>query len=222
MPTWLRWLLFALIGGLGLTAVRLGWLGFLTDENQMAGYLHAQGVRGLLVVSAAGTLYTAAGGPRQLLAFVLGFALDSLYGTLLSTLITLFGAATCFYTARLLLRTSLIRRFGHRMARFNQLFQTHTATKILMVRLLPVGSNLLTNLLGGCSSIRFSAFALGSVLGYLPQMLIFALAGAGIGQADHYQFVLSVALFIVASLLGGYLYHQHRNQALVAPLSEDS
>lgn len=63
---------------------------------------------------------------------------------------------------------------------------------------------------------------MGSGLGYLPQMLVFALAGAGIGNADHYQFALSVALFIVASLLGGYLLQQHRNRLLTTPLSEDS
>lgn len=222
MQHWFRWVLFAGIGTLSLMAVRQGWLSFLTDEHQVATYLNTHGLMGLLIVTASGTFYTAVGGPRQLLAFVLGFATDSVYGTLLSTLITLFGAAACFYSARLLLRHSLSERFGHRMARFNQMFHHHTATKVLMVRLLPVGSNLITNLLAGCSSIRFPAFALGSGLGYLPQMLIFALAGAGIGHANQYQFLVSVALFIIASLLGGYLYHQQRTQALSSALSEDS
>lgn len=222
MHRWLRWALFAAIGGLCLIAVKQGWLDFLTDENQVAAFLHEQGSLGLLIVAAAGTLYTAVGGPRQLLAFVFGFALDAVYGTLLSTLVTVFGAAICFYSARLLFRQSLNHRFGQRMARFDRLFQHHTTTKILMVRLLPVGSNLITNLLAGCSNIRFSAFAIGSGLGYLPQMLVFALAGAGIGNANHYQFALSVALFIIASLLGGYLYHQQRNQTLATSLSEES
>lgn len=222
MQNWLRWLLFAAIGGLCLVAVKQGWLDFLTDENQVAAFLKAQGVLGLMIVTAAGTLYTAVGGPRQLLAFVLGFALNSVYGTLLSTVITVLGATACFYTARLLLQQSLSQRLGQRMERFDRLFQDNTATKILMVRLLPVGSNLVTNLLAGCSGIRFLPFALGSGIGYLPQMLIFALAGAGIGNANHYQFAVSVALFIVASLLGGYLYHQQRNQALTRPMSEES
>lgn len=221
MQRWLRWLLFAAIGGLCLIAVKQGWLDFLTDENQVAAYLKSSGATGLLIVAAAGTLYTAVGGPRQLLAFVLGFALNSVYGTLLSTFITVLGASACFYTARLLLRHSLTKRLGHRMERFDRLFHNNTATKVLMVRLLPVGSNLVTNLLAGCSSIRFIPFAIGSAIGYLPQMLIFALAGAGIGNANHYQFAVSVGLFIVASLLGGYLYHQQRNQALTTPMSEE-
>lgn len=222
MRNWPRWLIFAAIGALALVAIRHGWLDFLTDENQVADFLRTEGALGLLTVVAAGTVYTALGGPRQLLAFVLGFALSPVRGALLSTVVTALGATMCFFVARLLLQRPLADRFGDRMARFERIFQHKTATKILIVRLLPVGSNLATNLIAGCSRIRFLPFLLGSGLGYLPQMLIFALAGAGIGNADHYQFALSVGLFIVASLLGGYLFHQHRNRMLTAPLSKDS
>ena len=222
MRNWPRWLAFAALGGLALIAVRQGWLDFLSDEKQVAGFIQARGLPGLLAVMGAGTVYTALGGPRQLLAFVLGFALSPVYGTVISTAVTVLGATLCFFVARVLLQRSLADRFGPRMERFDRLFQQRTMTKILVVRLLPVGSNLATNVIAGCSHIRFLPFLMGSGLGYLPQMLVFALAGAGIGNADHYQFALSVLLFIVASLLGGYLLQQHRNRLLTTPLSEDS
>lgn len=222
MVRWYRWLIFSAIGGLCLLAVDQGWLAFLTDENRVAAYLSSHGPAGWLVVTAAGSVFTAAGGPRQMLAFVLGFALDSIFGTVLSTVATLIGASMCFWTARLLFRHGLIRRFGSRMVRFDKLFGRQTTSKILVVRLLPVGSNLLTNLIAGCSGIRFTPFAAGSALGYLPQMLVFAMAGAGIGNADHYQFGISLALFILASLIGGYLFHQQRNHSLTTPLSQES
>lgn len=222
MNRWLKLGTLVAIGGLVTLALSQGWLSFLADENRVAHYLDDHGVSGVLIVTFVGCLYTALGGPRQLLAFVMGYALGAVNGTLLSTLATVLGASLCFFTARLMLRQTLTHHFGARMRRFDQLFEQRTALKILMVRLLPVGSNLVTNLLSGCSGIRPFPFLAGSGLGYLPQMLVFALAGAGIGNADHYQFGLSLALFVIASLLGAYLYQQHRARDLTKPISSES
>lgn len=217
-----RWLVFGVLAVASYVSVQQGWLDFITDKNLVASYLHSHGVTGLIEITLAGALFTGVGAPRQLLAFVLGFALDGLHGTLLSTLAAALGASGCFFTARWLLRTSLAQRFGQRMRQFDQLFRQQTLLKVLMVRLLPVGSNLVTNLVAGSSEIRFAPFLVGSTLGYLPQMLVFALAGAGIGHANQYQLMLSVTLFVIASLIGAYLYHHHRSKSLADPMSGQS
>ncbi|MBW7472037.1 TVP38/TMEM64 family protein [Marinobacter sp. F4218] len=222
MGNWLRWLVFGVLAVAGFVAVQQGWLGFLSDKNLVASYIHSHGVAGLMEIILAGAVFTGVGAPRQLLAFVLGYALDGLNGTLLSTLSTALGATGCFFTSRWLLRTSLTERFGQRMRQFDDLFRQQTLLKVLMVRLLPVGSNLVTNLVAGCSEIRFAHFLAGSTLGYLPQMLVFALAGAGVGQADHYELLLSITLFIIASAIGAFLYHSHRAKALASPVSSQS
>lgn len=215
-----RWLAFAVLALVGYLAIRNGWLDFIADRTQVASYLHSHGIEGLLAITLAGAIFTGIGAPRQLLAFVLGFALGGINGTLVSTLAATIGASGCFFTARWLLRTSLARRFDRRMRQFDELFQEQTLLKVLMVRLLPVGSNLVTNLVAGCSGIRFLPFLAGSVLGYLPQMLVFALAGAGIGTADEYQLILSVALFILASMIGALLYHNQRARTLANSVSD--
>ena len=215
-----RWLVFAVLALVGYLAIRNGWFDFIADRAQVASYLHSHGIEGLLAITLAGAIFTGIGAPRQLLAFVLGFALGGINGTLVSTLAATIGASGCFFTARWLLRTSLARRFNRRMRQFDELFQEQTLLKVLMVRLLPVGSNLVTNLVAGCSGIRFLPFLAGSVLGYLPQMLVFALAGAGIGTADEYQLILSVALFILASMIGALLYHNQRARTLANSVSD--
>ena len=215
-----RWLVFAVLALVGYLAIRNGWFDFIADRAQVASYLHSHGIEGLLAITLAGAIFTGIGAPRQLLAFVLGFALGGINGTLVSTLAATIGASGCFFTARWLLRTSLARRFDRRMRQFDELFQEQTLLKVLMVRLLPVGSNLVTNLVAGCSGIRFLPFLAGSVLGYLPQMLVFALAGAGIGTADEYQLILSVALFILASMIGALLYHNQRARTLANSVSD--
>lgn len=220
MFNWSRWLAFAALALVGYLAIQNGWLDFMADRARVASYLHSHGVEGLLAITLAGAIFTGIGAPRQLLAFVLGFALGGINGTLVSTLAAAIGATGCFFTARWLLRASLTRRFGRRMRQFDDLFQEQTLLKVLMVRLLPVGSNLATNLVAGCSGIRFLPFLAGSTLGYLPQMLVFALAGAGIGSADEYQLILSVALFILASMIGALLYHNQRARNLANSVSD--
>ncbi|WP_203298943.1 TVP38/TMEM64 family protein [Marinobacter sediminum] len=222
MQNWVRWLVFAILATASFVSIQQGWLDFISDKNLVANYIHSHGVPGLIGVALAGALFTGVGAPRQLLAFVLGFALGGIHGTLLSTLAAAVGASGCFFTARWLLRTSLAQRFGQRMRQFEDLFHQQTLLKVLMIRLLPVGSNLATNLVAGCSNIRFTPFLVGSMLGYLPQMLVFALAGAGIGNADHYQLMLSITLFVIASVIGAFLYHSHRAKILATPVSGQS
>lgn len=222
MPRKARWLLFAVLVLASYLSIHLGWLDFVADENRVANYLHGHGATGYLVVILGGSVFTGIGAPRQLLAFILGFAMGGLSGTLVSSLATAIGAAGCFFAARWLLRDSLTRRFGHYMNQFDALFRTQTLMKVLLVRLLPVGSNLVTNLVAGSSGIRFTPFLVGSILGYLPQMLVFALAGAGIGSADKYQLVLSAILFVLATLIGTFLYYSHRGRALANSVSDHS
>lgn len=220
MPNLARGLIVVSLILAGYLALDSGWLGFLTDENRLASYVHSHGMPGIVFITLAGALFTGLGAPRQVLAFAMGFALGGINGTLLSSLATSVGATGCFFTARWLLRHPLSQRFSDQMRQFDRVFHERTLQKILMIRLLPVGSNLLTNVVAGCSSIRFVPFLTGSTIGYVPQTVIFALAGSGIGNADQYQLLLSMVLFVMASLTGASLYRKHRARALANSISE--
>ncbi len=103
-------------------------------------------------------------------------------------------------------REFLQKRFGIRLQRFERMIIHRTWLKVLMIRLLPVGSNLLTNLFAGATRVPVGGFLLGSFIGYLPQMLIFAYAGAGLGLSDQYQLGISLVLLLLSSFIGTYLY----------------
>jgi uncharacterized membrane protein YdjX (TVP38/TMEM64 family) len=79
-----------------------------------------------------------------------------------------------------------------------------------LIRLLPVGSNVLTNLVAGVSSVPLLPFLAGSLVGYLPQTVIFVLLGSGIHVQPVWRTVVSVALFVVSGLLGVVLYRRVR------------
>ena len=89
----------------------------------------------------------------------------------------------------------------------------------VLIRFLPVGSNLITNLLAGVSSVRPLPFVAGSLIGYLPQTVIFVLLGSGIHVQPMVRSALSVLLFVVSATLGITLYRRLRRGR---PLDEGS
>ena len=187
-------------------AINSGWLEHLTDSNWVAGYLRQNGAWAWGAIFVAGVLFTAVGGPRQVLAFVCGFAMGGLQGALFSTLATLVGALCCFLLARTLFRNQVHRLAGRKLDKLEKLLRNDAWLKVTMIRLMPVGSNLLTNLFLGNTRVAVASFAVGSTLGYLPQMLIFAFAGAGVGFADDYQLLISLGLLLLSAILATYLY----------------
>ncbi|MCE7610903.1 DedA family protein, partial [Vibrio fluvialis] len=66
------------------------------------------------------------------------------------------------------------------------------------------------NLLSGIASVPLKAFIAASLIGYLPQTLIFSLAGSGVGSANEWQLIISIALGIISMVLTGHLYQKYR------------
>ncbi|MFT6985976.1 MAG: putative membrane protein YdjX (TVP38/TMEM64 family) [Psychromonas sp.] len=190
-----------------------GFFEHLVDSNWVADYINKHGQSGVISIFLLGILFTGIGGPRQVIAFVFGFAFGGLLGALYSTLATFAGCVLSFYVARLTLKKTLQGRFHSKLIRFEALIHRHTWLKVLMIRLLPIGSNLLTNILAGGTNVKASQFFAGSFIGFWPQMLIFSFAGAGIGLSDSTNLMISILLFIISSAIGAYLYKTRlRNQ----------
>lgn len=211
LPIWLRgvFLIFSLIG-LGLLLKNTG-LEHIFEREWIDANVRGHGMQGYVVFLAAGAIMTALGLPRQMVAFFGGYAFGVLTGFLLGALAALGGCLLAFYYARLFGRGLVKRVFPEKLQRFEEFIRGHTFTMTLLVRLLPVGSNLVTNLIAGVSKIPKLHFFAGSFAGYLPQTLIFALAGSGLTVGSYWQIGLSIVLFIVSGLLGVRLYRQMRH-----------
>lgn len=176
----------------------------------MRNYLISHGISGTMALLLFGAVFTGCGGPRQLIAFTFGFAFGSVWGTALCVLSTLGGALCSYSVAHFTLKPTLTRKFGRRVEQFRQFVGSAPFSKILIIRLFPVGNNLITNLLSGIASVPLKAFIGASLIGYLPQTLIFALAGSGVGSANEWQLIISIALGIISMVLTGHLYQKYR------------
>lgn len=158
-----------------------------------------------LLVLAGGAL-TAAGLPRQAVAFAGGYAFGAFPGGLLSLLAQMLGCTLDYVAAHTIGAGWAARRlaaFGPgRPARLRRLLNAHPFTATLTLRLLPVGSNLALNLVAGVAAIPPGAFLAGSLLGYLPQTAIFALLGSGVQVGRMTELALGGGLFAASALLG--------------------
>ncbi|MDH4557298.1 VTT domain-containing protein [Pseudomonas sp. BN417] len=209
----------AVIKGLGLI-LSLALVGYLFDSSDLGNavneawidaHIRGHGLEGTLLFLAMGALFTAVGLPRQIIAFLAGYAFGLVPGTLLGTLAALLGCLITFIYARSFGRSLLRERLGKRAARFDQFIHEHPFSMTLLIRLLPVGSNLLTNLAAGISSARMAPFLAASFIGFLPQTLVFTLVGSGINVAPTLRVGLATVLFLLSGMLGAYLYHRHRH-----------
>ena len=185
-------------------------LGSSVNEAWIDARVRGHGVNGALLFLLMGGLFTAIGLPRQIIAFLGGYAFSVTLGTLLGALAALVGCMLSFFYARFFGQNLLRARLGERARRFDRFIHDHPFSMTVLIRLLPVGSNLLTNLAAGISSIRPVHFIAGTLLGYLPQTLVFALVGSGVHIAPMLKLTLAVALFLVSMALGLYLYRRRR------------
>ncbi len=154
----------------------------------------------------------AIGLPRQVAALSAGFLFGASYGMLLATVSAILGCILTLVFARKIFANLVQRHYPQPLAKVSHFFSHDTFLKALIIRLLPAGSNFLTNVLAGTARSPFKPYILGTAIGFLPQMTIFSLMGAGLKVDGQQQLILSAILFIIALILSHYLYRKARTK----------
>ncbi|EGB14067.1 hypothetical protein DND132_0852 [Pseudodesulfovibrio mercurii] len=215
--------MLAILGGAVYLSRYLGLGDMLANTQWFNDHILGRGPLSVVIFLAVGAVFTAVGLPRQLIGFLGGFAFGTFSGTVLSTVGAGLGCAMAALYARMGGRDLVERKLGPRVHKINHFLQHEPFNTALAIRLFPLGSNLITNLAAGVSSIPLMPFVLGSTLGYIPQNFIFALFGAGMNRESTEGVILSVGmsvvLFVVSGWLGIRVYRRYRRQAGV---SEDA
>ena len=201
--------LIFLLSALGF-AVQSGGLGGVFNQDWIDENVRGAGVKGNFIFLFGAGLFIALGLPRQIVSFLGGYAFGLLLGTSLALMATGFGCVISFTFARFMGREFVSTRFPVRLKKANSFLKHNSFSMALLIRLLPLGSNLVTNLVAGVSSASATGFLAGSLLGYIPQTVIFALLGSGINIDPAFRITSSVLLFVISAALGIYLYRRYR------------
>jgi uncharacterized membrane protein YdjX (TVP38/TMEM64 family) len=209
-----------LIGTLVLIAylIEATKLGEMVDQTWMDRHVRGRGLAGDILFLAVGSVFTAVGMPRQFIAFLAGYGFGFLQGTVLGAIAALLGCVTAFYYARWFGRALVAGRYAAKVARLDEFLARSPFMMTLLIRLLPVGSNLVTNLAAGVTRIDAGRFIAGTALGYLPQTAVFALVGSGIRVDPALRIGLGTLLFVASALLGVHLYRRMNRGKVVGEI----
>jgi len=199
---------------LGFVSLHFQWWGAFTELDLLNRLFERHWAVAWPVFAITGIVYTALGGPRQVLAFACGCVIGGVPGALLSTLLTGFGALLAICCVRHIGTAWASTRYGDWVIIIRQLLARDTWLWICTLRLMPVGSNLATNIAVGLARLSMPAVFWGSLLGYLPQMLLFSFAGAGLALHDEQQLWLGLLTLALSTALALYLYHHGFKQRL--------
>ena len=152
------------------------------------------------------------GMPRQFAAVACGYILGSWQGALVALIA---GSCACLFTAllaRYFFADFVRKKFTQQQQAIYQFLSINEFIKAVTIRLLPVGSNFLTNIVAGSCGIKLVPFVGGSTLGFIPQMIIFSLVGAGVKLSSHSHLLIALLLFFVALGLGIWLYSKEKRK----------
>lgn len=213
-------LLLTAVLTLAFVSFHYGWWGAYNEEDLLRDLLREYGALAWPLFGLGAIVFTALGGPRQVLAFSCGYLLGGWWGGVVSTLLTGLGALLTMSVVKHAGMDWLRERHGDRIDLVRQVLGGDTWKWICIVRLMPVGSNLVTNVAAALAGLSRRSVLLGSLPGYLPQSLLFSYAGRGVALQDSDKIWISLALLVGSTALAWYLYHHGFKQRLAQVLQE--
>ena len=197
-------LLILVVGAIGLRHIPA--LQHVLDSTDM---LRA-GLWGRFVFVAGASLWCAFGLPRQAAGFAAGLTYGVAEGLAMITVASTLGCVAGFLWARWGGRSWAQARLGPRFGKLDAFLTHKPFLSILTLRLLPVGSALLLNLLGGVSGMALWPFVAATLLGALPQNAVVVLLGAGVLVGAGWQYGAGALLFALSAGLGVWLWRHAR------------
>ena len=195
--------------------------GFI-DKDWIDNYAGNNGLKGQLTFLLAATFLLAIGFPRQVISFLAGYGFGLNLGAVLALLACGTGCAIAFFFARFYGREWIKSKFPNRLAKADEFFCANTFVTTLLIRFMPAGSNIVTNLVAGVSGARAFIFILASSIGYIPQTIIFALLGSGFHIDIEFRITLSIILFFASLFLGLFLYRKYKRIGLDKIITQSS
>ena len=161
--------------------------------EQESGLRQFQQARPLLVYGVAFAVYVLVTGLSLPLAggmsLVYGWYFGLIRGVILASFASTAGATLAFLLSRYLLQETLNRRFGDRLANFNDALKREGPYYLFTLRLIPAVPFFVINVVMGLTPIRTFTFWWVSQLGMLPFTVVYIYAGSRVPTlstlADH-------------------------------------
>jgi len=160
---------------------------------------------------AGGTLVISMGAPRLIISALGGMIFGFFWGTVLSMAATIGGSLVVFALTRHLGRPLFNQNVGVRLKAIKDHIGANGLLAVIIMRQLPLAC-LLVNILIGLTSISVREFLLGSLIGHLPEALIFSLYGSSLRGSFIFRIVLA-SLLLIMLVVALRIYFRRNSQA---------
>ena len=135
-----------------------------------------------------------------------GFVFGVLPATVFVTIGATLGASIVFLLAKYVIGDALRSRTGGAIKKMEAGFQENALSYLLVLRLVPLFPFFVVNLVPAFLGVRLSTYVVGTFLGIIPGVFVYALVGAGLGEVlDSGEEVNTAAIFnpqVLGALLG--------------------
>jgi len=116
-----------------------------------------------------------------------GIVFGHLTGFLLSIFSSTLGGTLSLFSARILFKDLIQRRFSNHIDVINKGIDKEGGMYVFGLRMVPVIPFWLLNLVVGLTAMRVPVFMLATLLGMMPVTLILSYAGSQLGQVDSFS-----------------------------------
>jgi len=203
-------LLLVILLTVSLALVRVSPLGYYLDPshvNLLRDKLVAYNSLAFLVFFAGGTFLVAVGVPRTIIHVLGGMVFGFLAGTLLSMLAALAGSVAIFWLTRMLGRPLFHQKIGYRLKTVEGYLKNNGLVVVLILRQLPL-PGILINVLIALTSLDIGVFISGSIVGLLPEAVIFSLFGSSVREGFIWRVSMASCLLILLILAVRFCYRR--------------
>lgn len=148
--------------------------------------------------------------PIPVLAAFIASHYDFATGLVINMLGTITGSVLLFLLSKKLLRRVALNYLTKRqhLTKYIELVQTNGFLAVLLGRIIPILPSAGINLIAGISNVSLVAFIAATILGKLPTVFAFSLAGHQM-VAGNWDTVFIIALYLLALFLLGRKLKQH-------------
>ncbi len=130
-----------------------------------------------------------------------GYLFGTLAGALYATGSVAIGVASAYSVFRLFLQDTLRKTYKERAQRFEKLMNEEGASYLLMLNFSAVFPYFIINALAAIARVPIVTVIWTTVVGFLPQGIVYAYAGKGLSSIEKVQDILSREIIFVFILL---------------------
>ncbi|TWT07991.1 TVP38/TMEM64 family protein [Planococcus sp. CPCC 101016] len=193
-----KWVLVAVAAGL---AIWLGRLVFQGDANDLRSWILSFGIWSPVIYILVYTVRPLIFFPASVLSIAGGLAFGAWMGTFYTIIGATFGAMLSFYVAKTMGKSLVRKEWTGKAGNIQSQMEQNGFFYVLLFRFIPVINFDLISYAAAFAKVRFTSFALATLIGIIPGTFAYNFLGSSFVTGNPKIIVLAIVVFIVLTVV---------------------